>query len=247
MPASVASWDTSNDLIFYIHIFCRAIKDYSTAKESLMNARRSMLILGAHGLALVLSGCMTAKLYENGPVIRTETIDSVFISSDEKYFVVLSEKHDYVFESSPEIIKLLRSKLHSKVVSSFSSLRVSEDGSTTISYSIRQSGPLTTEEQELAREMGFANSPLALRGKMKGMCYDSGGHDFEKQAAVRLNKAYTITVYYEKPKYPTSTKVVATPITLVADGLALALTAPLAPIALIPLLVFKFEGSPVPR
>jgi len=226
----------------------RNIQDFQEKKGSVMNkTRRSVLILSAHGVMFAASGCMTMKLYENEPAARTETVDSVLISSDEKHFVVLCEKHHYIFDASPEIVKLLRSKLHKKIVASFGSLRVDEDGSTVVSYEIRQQGALTVEEQELAQEMGIVKSPLVLSGKMKGMCYELGGKSFDKQAAIRLNNTYTVTVYYEKPKHPTALKVIATPITLVADGLALALTAPLAPIALIPLLVIKFEGSPVPH
>jgi len=198
--------------------------------------RATLLAVSALTLASI-SGCLTSELYEPraSDEVYTEQVGQLYVTADQKSFVVLGKKYHYFILVEPELLQAIRSGLHAKMQAEFLPVHVSMyetlDGE--FELKIPGLGQLAAGEVNEAKALGFVASAqqdaLLHRYKIQGSRFKSS-KDISALQGSTLNNTYPLQVsaYRKKSKV---TQVLLTPVTVTADGVLMILAAPLLPVA----------------
>lgn len=198
-------------------------------------------------IASSISGCLTKELYSDSPSYDayTETISQIYITADEKNFVILGKKHHYIVSVAPELAKAMKSGLHARMQAEFLPIYIDENQGLQGILFLRIPEMDTLEERQLseAEALGFrltwpANT-MTHRYEITGTRYAST-KDLMAEQATTLNTTYTLQVYAIRRKNKV-TRVLMTPITATTDGVLMILAIPLIPIVLLSTAPFKVK------
>ncbi|WP_095163026.1 hypothetical protein [Pseudomonas sp. Irchel 3F5] len=201
-------------------------------------ARPGLLRAALSALAIAsISGCLTSKLYEPraSDEVYTEQVSQLYVTADQKSFVVLGKKYHYFILVEPKLLQAIRSGLHAKMQAKFLPVHVSMYETLDGEFELKIPGleQLQAHEVNEAKTLGFVTSAqedaLLHRYKIKGSRFKSS-KDISALEGSALNSSYTLQVsaYREKSKV---TQVLLTPVTVTADGVLMILAAPLLPVA----------------
>lgn len=201
-----------------------------------MVTRRGFLSAGLTLSVLSTSGCVTQELWEDHPHWYSETVQSVLLSADGKTLVFISPKYHYIFEAPPELVGTLRAHdFHAKVKGQIGIFRVDRHGKITGTYTLRYDG-IDPEMIAQAQALGYQreNNSWKFQGKLTGLRYTSNGvKAAEGNNSTQLTTTYRIDIHEEESSLAMAGKVLATPVTVAADGVLIIGGIALAPIALI--------------
>jgi hypothetical protein len=178
--------------------------------------RRNFMKLSVSLLALDLSGCLTAHMYQDE--YTSEKLSSVLISEDGKHLVAITEKHDYVFDNEPRLSAIIRGSLHRYASARFDSFHMTSGGKTSGTVIMTLKG-LPSELEPQASDLGFKtdeSKAWVLRLPLEGTVYK--GRGLPVDPAYRLNRTYYVSVKQDASAAPTAGKILATPVTVAVDG-----------------------------
>lgn len=193
------------------------------------------LIATILSVIFLMSGCFhyTKKLFKDTKYV--ENISSILITQDQKNLVVFSKKYHYIFDMPSTLPGMLDASFRRKLMAGFDAFRVDATGKTSGRFSLRYKATNDQERKETIQlgmsEFCCNSGEFFYRSEIVGQRYDSGGLlplTHEQQ----LNKTYYVTVYEKQSNASIASKMLLTPVTLVADGVLA--------IAAIPLLVTPF-------
>lgn len=213
-------------------------------------SRRSALRLTIFSGLSLLSGCVTSKMFESAGKdfnIYHEYIDSVLISVDGKQLVVLGARYHYVIPAPEELVHVLKSDVRQVVFADFSNATVADDGELRCFMRLYAKPTLEAEKSKLLA-LGFkATGELDAR-KMK-LSFDLRGKRYsvfdkvDLPSTYRLNQTYEISVFEKNQKLlKTVGAVLASPVTLAADGVLMLGSIVLFPIAIQLYIVYAHSG-----
>lgn len=192
-----------------------------------------MIILVLFAIPLI-SGCFT---YTRGLFKDTkykESISSILITQDRKNLVVISEKYHYVFDMPYSLPEILNASFRTKITATFDAFRVDKNGKTSGRFYLRFKSASDLEHKEAVQlgmhEFCCNSGDFFLRSSIAGQRYDSGGL-LPVTNEQKLNNTYQVYVYERQSNASVASKMLLTPVTLIADGV-LAIAA--IPLVLIP-------------
>lgn len=196
--------------------------------------RRLFLLYGTTTACAALGGCVTPALFKDKEY--NEKITSFMISADGKKLVVLGEQYHYIFDMPEKLLPVLKSDYRTHLNSSFDGFHV--DGSVVTGYySLRLRDNAPTEERQQATADGFKSilhGELYFSGDIQGTRYSAA--DFEqKLTAQSFNQDYLVHVTETLSPLDKGVRMLATPITVAADGALLLGGVLLIPFALVQL------------
>ncbi|SDQ63676.1 hypothetical protein SAMN05216487_2991 [Pseudomonas sp. UC 17F4] len=200
--------------------------------------RSRLLRAAVSALAIAsISGCLTSKLYEPraSDEVYTEQVGQLYVTADQKSFVVLGKKYHYFILVEPALLQAIRSGLHARMQAEFLPVHVSMYETLDGEFELRIPGlaQLQAHEFNEAKALGFVVSTqqdaLVRRYKIQGSRFEAR-KDISALEGNTLNSTYTLQVsaYREKSKV---TQVLLTPVTVTADGVLMILAVPLLPVA----------------
>jgi hypothetical protein len=168
------------------------------------------------------------------PHAYTETIHSVLVSDDGKHVVAIGSNHHYVFETTEDLVRALRSPVHAQISATFSPFHVAATGDVSGDVTLRLADDATDAQRDAAEALGlkrdadghWASTTRLYGHRFTGWTYQVG---LQKDA---LNRAYTVEVTSDQDVAARVGDSVATPIRIAADGVQLLYYAPLAPVVL---------------
>ncbi len=180
--------------------------------------RRQILSIGLCSAVLPLSGCLTRHLHQER--IYTEKVGGVFISSDKKTLAFISKNYHYIFEAPPTILAALDPLLHTSIVSAiFQSFVVDGDNKITGIIKLTARGDLNEAQKNLANKAGFlesTGSEMSAEIAIQGTRYLA--KPMGKLAEEKLNREYYVHIKELPSLGERGLRMVATPISVAADG-----------------------------
>ena len=194
--------------------------------------RRLFLICGATAACVTLSACITPKLFNDKEY--TEHISSFMITADGRKLVVLGERYHYIFDMPDKLLPVLKSGYRKTLNSSFYSFHVN-DSAVTGRYDLTLPKSASVGDKQQAIADGFeagSFGDLGFSGEIQGTRYSAA--DFEqKLTAQPLNKNYTVEVTETLSPVDKGVRMLATPVTVAADGVLMLGGVLLLPVVLI--------------
>ena len=194
--------------------------------------RRTLLTAGAIVVAAGLAGC-TAMLFEDGHY--EETVDRFLVSEDGKQFVVLGKKYHYIFDMPDHLGAVLASPYRKSIEASLSGL-VAQGSKISGDFSLRiHRDHMTDEDWNRALEDGFTKLgdwDLGMKGELAGSRYLADGFAQGKTWS-SFAHSYKIPVTDRITTAGKAVRVLATPVTLAADGVMMIGAVVLSPIIVV--------------
>lgn len=171
---------------------------------------------------LLLSSCTTRLMWMDK--IYNESVSHFFISNDGSKLVVTGEEYHYIFDTDKTLSSLLLSDNRRNITPAFYYFKVNSDnvitGDYVLSYTLSNS---STDNINWLKEHDFTysskdendRSVYTLNGSLKGTRYTAidishSKYDFAKPYALKISE--------EASSLENTGKVMATPITIAADG-----------------------------
>jgi hypothetical protein len=156
----------------------------------------AVLILGS---ILATSGCgsisQTFGQYE-------EVISHLLITQDKKVIIAVGNRHHYIFEAPPVIIKILNTPDLKDIYSELVNFEVDADGHFTGTYKLflnsryNLNKPYWDKAVRKAKALGFTPTgymKLGFAGKISGVRYDAGDVKIPENV-VKVKRFYTVLV-----------------------------------------------------
>ncbi|MDR8730673.1 hypothetical protein [Burkholderia pseudomultivorans] len=198
--------------------------------------RRTLLRASAIAITAGLAGC-TSMLFEDGRY--DETVDRFLVSEDGKKFVVLGQQYHYIFDMPEHFGAMLVSPYRQSLEVSLVNF-VARGGAITGDYwlRLRPAKPLTADERAQALADGFTTRgsvELEMKGTLHGTRYRADGFDQGKTWS-SFSRPYTIDVVDRLTTADKAVRVLATPVTLAADGVLMVGAVALSPVIIVALL-----------
>ncbi|HHT8900837.1 TPA: hypothetical protein ACT5CR_000352 [Burkholderia cenocepacia] len=180
--------------------------------------RRRLLAAGVAASSLALSGCFTPKLYKNDAY--SEHVSAFMMTEDGKKLVVLGTRYHYIFDLPAQLRPVLLSGYRKSVRTTFEGFHAS-GGSVTVHYRIVLPKDASDDDRRAASADGFASEPagLVLEGDIDGKRYSTEGFvEKDKAAAQPFNRPYSVYIKESPSVVGMGLRILATPITVAADG-----------------------------
>ncbi|WP_423379153.1 hypothetical protein [Burkholderia sp. LMG 32019] len=194
--------------------------------------RRTLLTAGAVIVAAGLTGC-TVMLFEDGKY--EETVDRFLVSEDGKKFVVLGEKYHYIFDMPEHLGAVLASPCRKSINASLDGF-VAEGSKISGKFWLQlRRADMTDDDWNRALEDGFTkrgSNDLEMKGALAGSRYRADGFAQGKTWA-SFAHSYKIDVTDRITTAGKAVRVLATPVTLAADGVMMVGAVVLTPIAVV--------------
>ncbi|RZT42101.1 hypothetical protein [Cupriavidus agavae] len=207
VPGCLVPFCAVNEVLRLHFLFATTDKDISMQRRQFL----PLLLVSLLGT----SGCVTRGMYEadNYPdyELYTETVSQILMSQDGKKLVVVAPLYHYIFDAPPGLVDLLNSPLREKLSANFSVFTVTRENAVSGNVEVKGTG---------------AKQPALT---LHGTRYRAGTKALPLQAEA-LNQTYAVTVREETPSAPLPLKILATPLTVAADGVIVLLAIPLVPI-----------------
>ncbi|ONT14175.1 hypothetical protein A8E38_09765 [Burkholderia cenocepacia] len=180
--------------------------------------RRRLLAAGVAASSLALSGCFTPKLYKNDAY--SEHVSAFMMTEDGKKLVVLGTRYHYIFDLPAQLRPVLLSGYRKSVRTTFEGFHAS-GGSVTGHCRIVLPKDASDDDRRAASADGFASEPagLVLEGDIDGKRYSTEGFvEKDKAAAQPFNRPYSVYIKESPSVVGMGLRILATPITVAADG-----------------------------
>ncbi|WP_175813713.1 hypothetical protein [Burkholderia contaminans] len=194
--------------------------------------RRTLLTAGAVIVAAGLTGC-TAMLFEDGQY--EETVDRFLVSEDGKKFVVLGTKYHYILDMPEHLGAVLASPYRKSINASLYGF-VAQGSKISGKFSLRlHRSDMTEEDRDRALEDGFTklgSVDLEMKGALAGSRYLADGFA-QGKAWSSFTHSYKIQVTDRITSAGKAVRVLATPVTLAADGVMMIGAVVLSPIIVV--------------
>ncbi|WP_175867311.1 hypothetical protein [Burkholderia contaminans] len=194
--------------------------------------RRTLLTAGAVIVAAGLTGC-TAMLFEDGQY--EETVDRFLVSEDGKKFVVLGTKYHYILDMPEHLGAVLASPYRKSINASLYGF-VAQGSKISGKFSLRlHRSDMTEEDRDCALEDGFTklgSVDLEMKGALAGSRYLADGFAQGKTWS-SFTHSYKIQVTDRITSAGKAVRVLATPVTLAADGVMMIGAVVLSPIIVV--------------
>ncbi|KER72701.1 MULTISPECIES: hypothetical protein [Burkholderia] len=204
--------------------------------------RRRLLAAGVAASSLALSGCFTRALYENHDEPYVEHVSAFMITKDGKKLVVLGERYHYIFDLPDKLRPVLAASYRKSLHTSFISFRA--DGSdVTGQYDTVLSKDAPDDERQAATADGFRNwrDRLELDGNVVGKRYSTEGFTLKPDGTAQpFNERYTVGIDEAPSAFAKGLRILATPVTVAADGVLV-----LGGVLLLPVAYFSFKDRPI--
>ncbi|WP_244289299.1 hypothetical protein [Burkholderia puraquae] len=192
--------------------------------------------------SLALSGCFTPALYENHDETYVEHVSAFMITKDGKKLVVLGERYHYIFDLPDKLRPVLAASYRKSLHTSFGRFRV--DGSdVTGQYHTVLSKDATDDERQAATADGFGASRtrIELDGNVAGKRYSTEGFTLKPDGTAQaFNERYTVVIDEAPSAFAKGLRILATPITVAADGVLV-----LGGVLLLPVAYFSLKDRPI--
>ncbi|MDR6497879.1 hypothetical protein ACPUER_31665 [Burkholderia sp. DN3021] len=205
---------------------------------SISITRRRLLAAGLAASSLALSGCFTPKLYKDDTY--SENVSGFLITEDGKKLVVLGTRYHYIFDLPAQLRPVLQSGYRKSLRTTFAGFHAS-GGSVTGHYRIVLPKDASDDDRQAAAADGFtpASAGLALEGDIDGKRYSTDGFAAKDQAAAQpFNRPYSVFIRESPSVVGMGLRILATPITVAADGVLV-----LGGIVLVPFAAIALQSS----
>ncbi|WP_250501904.1 MULTISPECIES: hypothetical protein [unclassified Caballeronia] len=197
--------------------------------------RRKFIALTV-SMPFALSGCLTSGLNEEAKspdyYRYAETISSVLISADQKTLVFLGKNYHYIFDAPDHFVDVLQSPFHAGMTADVNQFYVDGDSNVSGSFvlNLDKAASFSEEQKEELGNLGIDPQRRSLSFRLSGRRYDAKGFDRSKVNPMLLNQSYEVSV--REQHYSNAKKVIllATPVTVAADGALMILAIPLLPV-----------------
>ncbi|WP_419688919.1 hypothetical protein ACN22W_18575 [Burkholderia theae] len=202
--------------------------------------RRRLLAAGLATSCVALSGCFTPKLYEDDAY--SEDVSGFMITKDGKKLVVLGTRYHYIFDLPAQLRPVLQSGYRTSLRTTFIGFHAS-GGSVTGHYRIVLPKDASDDDRQAAAADGFTSAPagLVLEGDIGGKRYSTEGFAAQDKAATQpFNRPYSIYVKQSPSALGMGLRILATPVTVAADGVLVLGGVVLVPVALV---VLEAQGG----
>ncbi|MFC0130643.1 hypothetical protein [Ralstonia solanacearum] len=181
--------------------------------------RRSLLTTGALLACANLTGCATAKLFEDDKY--QETVDRFLVSENGKKLVVLGQRYHYILDMPEHLQAVLSAPYRKRVTASLYDF-VAEGDKITGNFNLQVRNArtrMTVEDRQRALADGFTEyyGDLALQGSVSGTRYRTDGFK-QEQVPSTFNEPYRIDVVETMTSAGKAVRLLATPVTLTVDG-----------------------------
>ena len=204
--------------------------------------RRRLLAAGMAASSLALSGCFTPALYENHDETYIEHVSAFLITKDGKKLVVLGERYHYIFDLPDKLRPVLTASYRKSLHTSFSSFHV-DGGDVTGNYDTVLSKDASADERQAAAADGVIarRDQLRLGGNIAGKRYSTEGFTLKPDGAAQaFNERYTVGIDEAPSAFAKGLRILATPVTVAADGVLV-----LGGILLLPVAIFSLKDRPI--
>ncbi|UVE68874.1 hypothetical protein L2Y90_19105 [Burkholderia pyrrocinia] len=205
---------------------------------SISITRRRLLAAGIAASSVALSGCFTPKLYKDDAY--SEHVSGFMITEDGKKLVVLGARYHYIFDLPAQLRPVLQSGYRKSLRTSFAGFHAS-GGSVTGHYRIVLPKNASEDDRQAAAADGFAAAPagLVLEGDIDGKRYSTEGFAAQDKAAAQpFNRPYSVSIKESPSVVGMGLRILATPITVAADGVLV-----LGGIVLVPFAAIAIQAS----
>ncbi|AYQ38359.1 hypothetical protein CVS37_09765 [Burkholderia lata] len=194
--------------------------------------RRTLLTAGAIIVAAGLTGC-TAMLFEDGRY--EETVDRFLVSEDGKKFVVLGKKYHYIFDMPEHLGAVLASPYRKSINAALYGF-VAQGSKISGKFSLQLSRTnMTDDDWNRALEDGFTkrgSDGLEMGGALEGSRYLADGFAQGKTWS-SFAHSYKIEVTDRITTAGKAVRLLATPVTLAADGVMMVGAVVLSPVIVV--------------
>lgn len=205
---------------------------------SISITRRRLLAAGIAASSVALSGCFTPKLYKDDAY--SEEVSGFMITEDGKKLVVLGTRYHYIFDLPAQLRPVLQSGYRKSLRTTFAGFHAS-GGSVTGHYRIVLPKNASEDDRQAAAADGFAAAPagLVLEGDIDGKRYSTEGFAAQDKAAAQpFNRPYSVSIKESPSVVGMGLRILATPITVAADGVLV-----LGGIVLVPFAAIAIQAS----
>lgn len=185
---------------------------------TISTTRRRWLGAALAATSVMLSGCFTPKLYEEGGY--HEDVSGFMVTEDGKKLVVLGARYHYIFDLPDQLRRVLLSDYRKSLRSSFYAFHAS-GSSVTGHYSTVLPNDASAEDRQAAAADGFTirNNNFELDGEVSGKRYSTEGFAAQhKVVAQPFNKPYSAYIRESPSVVGMGLRILATPVTVAADG-----------------------------
>ncbi|NHV29692.1 hypothetical protein [Burkholderia sp. D-99] len=200
--------------------------------------RRRLLAAGVAASSLALSGCFTPKLYKDNAY--SEYVSGFMITQDGKKLVVLGTDYHYIFDLPAQLRPVLLSGYRKSLHTTFADFHA-RGGSITGHYRIVLPKDAPDDARQAASADGFIAEPagLVLEGDIDGKRYSTEGFaEKDKGTAQPFNQRYSVYIRESPSVVGMGLRILATPITVAADGVLV-----LGGIVLVPFAAIALEAN----
>lgn len=195
--------------------------------------RRRLLAIGMAAASVPLSGCLTPKLYKDSAY--RERVSEFLITEDGKKLVVMGTNYHYIFDLPDSLRPVLLSGYRKSFRSAFTGFHAS-GSNVTGHYQILLLKDASADDQQAATADGFtaAQAGLVLEGEIAGKRYSAEGFAGNDSAARQtFNERYSVYIEESPSAVGMGMRILATPVTVAADGVLALGGVVLAPFVLI--------------
>ncbi|MGT0196069.1 hypothetical protein ACVHYJ_29075 [Burkholderia pyrrocinia] len=185
---------------------------------SISITRRRLLAAGITASSVALSGCFTPKLYKDDAY--SEEVSGFMITEDGKKLVVLGTRYHYIFDLPAQLRPVLQSGYRKSLRTTFAGFHAS-GGGVTGHYRIVLPKDASEDDRQAAATDGFTTAPagLVLEGDIDGKRYSTEGFAAQDKAAAQpFNRPYSVYIKESPSVVGMGLRILATPITVAADG-----------------------------
>ncbi|WP_175911007.1 hypothetical protein [Burkholderia metallica] len=209
---------------------------------SLSITRRRLLAAGIAASSLALSGCFTPALYENRDETYIKHVSAFMITKDGKKLVVLGERYHYIFDLPDTLRPVLTARYRTSLHTSFSRFRV-DGGDVTGQYDTVLSKDAPDDARQAAIADGFnaSHKRIELEGNVVGKRYSAEGFTLKPDGTAQaFNERYTVVIDEAPSAFAKGLRILATPVTVAADGVLV-----LGGVLLLPVAYFSLKDRPL--
>jgi hypothetical protein len=168
-----------------------------------------------------MTGCITHELREKirSDASYTEEVTSVLFSEYGGKLVFIGDSYHYVFDAPVELSRTLHSSFRKSLFAKFKEFRVDKNAHIIGDVTITLDESALQEDKKEAIGLGYDEGSVSptLELSLEGKRYKSGGVATDR-VEYKLNYTYKITVLEERSSLGKAALTVATPISVLADG-----------------------------
>lgn len=208
--------------------------------------RRILLAWSLVQLAITGTACSTAPQITRQRY--QEKVSTVLITQDRKQFVILGERHHYIFTAPPDLVALLASPLHELATAQFDPFCVQVNGDTAGRFHLSLPATLDAQQAAQAKAMDFvqqADGSWLHEGELVGKRYIQNYTVRTGRLRANLAHTYEVSVEADETVGEKAAQELASPIAQTADGMLMVYFAVLIPV-LIPFIFLTREKRAAP-